>query len=67
MPRPRKDADREATVQVSFRIPDSMAKAIDAVAEKKSEAAGGVPITRTQVVLLALREWLASRGQKLKK
>lgn len=54
-------------MQVSFRIPDSMAKAIDAVAEKKSEAAGGVPITRTQVVLLALREWLAAHGPKPKK
>lgn len=67
MPRPRKDAERETTVQVSFRIPDSMAKAIDSVAEKKSVAAGGVPITRTQVVLLALREWLAEQGFKLKK
>jgi hypothetical protein len=44
-----------------------MAKAIDAVADKKSQAAGGVPITRTQVVLLALREWLTDNGFKLKK
>jgi hypothetical protein len=53
----RKKSD-EKTVPVSFRMPEAMAKSLDAIVAKKSAQAGGVEITRTQVILLALREWL---------
>lgn len=52
----------EETEQVSFRVPKSSIRRIDEVAAKKSKAAG-VTITRTQVVLLALREWLEGHAK----
>jgi hypothetical protein len=60
--RPRNDKGA-GTVQVSFRMPEDMARQIDQVAEKLA-ALTGVSITRTAVVLKALREWLEKEGHK---
>ena len=47
-------------MQITFRVPDDVAKALDAAATRKSRLVG-VTITRTQLLLAALREWLESQ------
>ncbi len=62
MARPRKE-EGERTTQVSFRMPEAMAKQFDEIAAKMG-ASMGITVSRTAVVLKALREWLDKETHK---
>jgi hypothetical protein len=60
--RPRKDD--EPTVQVAFRLPESIVKALDEVAKDLSPP--GITISRTDVLRVLLFEALTARGKTVK-
>ena len=54
-------------VSLSIRIDGTIAKSLDTIAEKMSAERPGLAITRTDVVRVALNEWLAVKAAKPKK
>jgi hypothetical protein len=66
--RPRTKEPKEGEmVSLSIRIEGAMAKSLDEIAEKMSAERPGLAITRTDVVRVALNEWLAGRSTKHRK
>ena len=47
-------------MQLSIRVPADLARELDAVMELRSKQAGGIPVRKTDLVVHALREWIAS-------
>ena len=54
-----------ATTQVAFRLDDALVTAMDLEAKRLSDERPGLPITRADVVRVALTHYLASRGVRV--